>query len=114
MCEYSFSITSGDGVLGGGELLAGELRMAVVKLRLEYDGELDIGEDGTVEVGSGPPAAAGSGKGLGRVAMKSSNKFLGRAALGIVRKADPSDDGMALVGGDGAGLLGGRSRSSSS
>lgn len=95
MWEYNSNITSGDGVLGGGEgALVGELMLAVVKLKLEYD-------EGDGDAGSGPPAAAGNGIGLGRVTIKSSNKFLGRAALGI--NADPSDDGT-LVGGDGAGL----------
>lgn len=65
-------------------MVAGEIRLAVVKLKLEYDGELDIGEEGDNNTGSGPPTAAGNGKGLGRVAIKSSNKFLGRAGLGIV------------------------------
>lgn len=48
MWEYNSNITSGDGVLGGGEgTKLGELLMlAVVKLKLEYDGELENGDEG--------------------------------------------------------------------
>lgn len=68
---YNSNIMSEDGVLGGG----------------------GVARDGGVTGDGGLLlAAADIGKGLGRVAIKSSNKFLARMTLGnVLLKADPPD-----------------------